>query len=214
MATPIGNPEDLSQRGLRVLREADLIVGEERKVLMRLLARLDRRDAPWDLINEHSTPEDFKRVAEQARNLRVCYVSDCGTPGFSDPGSELVGSCRKLGVHVTSVPGASALSVLLSLSSQKITRFEFLGFPPRDAEERLQFMKSLAINPKRCTVLMDTPYRLEKIMEELASVIPKRKMLLAMDLTKESELVLEGTCAELKAQVSGKEREFMILLYG
>ena len=58
IATPIGNPRDISLRALDVLREADLIVGEERRELMPFLKLHELHLKTVDFLNEHSRPKD------------------------------------------------------------------------------------------------------------------------------------------------------------
>jgi len=216
VATPIGHPDDLTLRAIEVLKSADLILGEERRELMPFLKRLGLEKKPVDFLNEHSKPRDLDVFVEDCRQKNVALVSDCGTPGFCDPGADLVSLCRKAEIPVTSVPGASSLMMLLSLAGvnragQKLDQFVFLGFLPLDKNKRqkaiLQIKKEI-----RPMIVMDTPYRLTRLLDELSLVLGEREALLACDLTTQDELIYEGTLQQIQKKVGEKKAEFLLLV--
>jgi 16S rRNA C1402 (ribose-2'-O) methylase RsmI len=77
-------------------------------------------------LSEHTRPEEIASLRQICQKHKTVLITDCGTPGFSDPGAELVAACRDHGIPISSVPGASSLMILLSLSRQKITEFVFV----------------------------------------------------------------------------------------
>lgn len=213
VSVPIGNLGDITLRALQSLKDAELYIGEERKPMFRLLKELGvETPQNYELLNEHSTPADIKALAAKCGEVRAVLMSDCGTPGFSDPGAELVNECRRQRIPVTANPGASSLTTFLSLCGVRLTEFNFAGFLPRETEERLDYMKSLA-NVRRPTVVMDTPYRLKKTLEECREVLPNRRFVLGMDLTKDSEKILAGSIGEILKHYDGQKREFLLLVY-
>jgi len=213
VAVPIGNTDDITIRALKTLQEADLVVGEERKPLFRLFKQL-QIDRPKDfrLLNEHSSKEDIRELCQLCATQNVALVTDCGTPGFSDPGAELVALCRKKTISITSNPGASSLTTFLSLCGVRLESFDFRGFLPREAEKRELAIKALN-RASQPTIIMDTPYRLHKTLQQLAALLTDKKVTLAMDLTKESEWVLTGTPPEVLKMFDGSKREFLILIH-
>lgn len=234
VATPIGDDGDLSSRATRLLLEADLVIGEEFRPLTTLLKRIGRprKSAPpqarnaepsdIEVLNEHSKPDDVKALADRVTKIHkaggfTALVSDCGTPGFCDPGAPLVQEVRRRGFRVSSAPGASALMCLLSLAGHRLDQFVFRGFLPASREERDEALKTI-VRETRATVLMDTPYRLEKLLTELAAVMPGRRAILGCDFTAANEAVYEGTLSEMAAMWTKKpdgqkKAEFMLLLY-
>ncbi|HEX4926148.1 MAG TPA: SAM-dependent methyltransferase [Bdellovibrionales bacterium] len=211
VSTPIGHPKDITLRALDILKESDLVIGEERSEVSRFLKSLGLSEKPFELLNEHSRPEDVSALAESCKTKRVALVSDCGTPGFCDPGADLVSACRRQGVAVTAIPGASSLMALLSVSGRRLRDFVFVGFLPPDAESRTEAVQKLAREPRPCFV-MDTPYRLAKTMRELAAAMPSREAVLGLDLTQETELVLDGTLKDLADQVTERKAEFVLMI--
>ena len=213
VSVPIGNLGDITLRALESLKSADLYIGEERKPMFRLLKELGV-DTPknFELLNEHSSSTDIEALAELCRNHNAILMTDCGTPGFSDPGAELVKACRNLNIPVTANPGASSLTTFLSLTGVKLTEFDFHGFLPRESTERIQYLKKLN-NQKKPIIVMDTPYRLKKTLEQCLEILPNKKYVLGMDLTKEKELVLSGNIKSIIKNYDGTKREFLLLIH-
>jgi 16S rRNA (cytidine1402-2'-O)-methyltransferase len=212
VATPIGNPEDLSMRGLATLKSADIIILEEFKESTTLLRAHGITGKTYEQLNEHSKADDLARLVNLCRDKNVALITDCGTPGFADPGTDLVRECRKNNIPIKSLPGASSLMTLLSLSSQRLDQFLFRGFVPAETEARRQTWKNLQTE-KRAIVLMDTPYRLGKMMGELKEFFPNRRILLALDMTQDTEQILEGLPSEVQTLIQKNKAEFMILVY-
>jgi len=108
VATPIGNLEDITQRALRMLREADVVIAEERKEGERLLRHF-AIEKPVETLNEHNEAAATQTIlGHLRRGLNVAVVSDCGTPVFSDPGQMLVRRAIEEKVTIVPVPGASS----------------------------------------------------------------------------------------------------------
>ena len=136
VATPIGHPDDISLRALRVLREADLVVCEELKEGRRLLHRYDISRPLIDL-NEHNEAQRTPELAARlARGEVLALISDAGTPLLADPGQALVEHAYNVGAKVTAIPGPSALLAALVVSGLPMDRFRFVGYLPAKREER------------------------------------------------------------------------------
>ncbi|OQW52178.1 MAG: hypothetical protein A4S09_09260 [Proteobacteria bacterium SG_bin7] len=211
MATPIGNPKDISLRALEYLRTCDVIIGEEKRELQKFLKMNDIEVGAIELLNEHSTASDLKKLVTLAKEKKVALISDCGTPAFCDPGANLVAACYGSGITVTTLPGASSVMAALSLSGFELSEFVFRGFLSQKTEERAKEVKSL-LKERRAIVLMDTPYRLEKLVVELSAEMPKREVFLAANTTQRDEWSFRGQIESLLPKVSGKKAEFVLVL--
>lgn len=212
VATPIGDIQEISLRALTVLKSAEVIICESTKETSRLLKSHDIKAQSYEVLNEHSTPEDIKKLGELCSNKTVALVSDCGTPSFCDPGFQIVDYCRRHNIPTKSVLGASSLMGLLSLSSEQIKEFHFRGFLPAENESRDQHWRALS-KEKNAIIVMDTPYRLKKTVGELAQHFPQRKILLAMNLTQEDEQIVETSGQILPSSLKLEKAEFMALIY-
>jgi 16S rRNA (cytidine1402-2'-O)-methyltransferase len=212
IATPIGNPGDITLRALESLKQAEVVIGEERREVSTLLKALGIEGKRMELLNEHSTDAEVRELVELCRAHEVALVTDCGTPGFCDPGARLVAACRAEGLASSPVPGASSLMCLLSVSGRDMREFLFRGFLPAEREARAAALREIE-RERRPVVLMDTPYRLTKLLGELAARFPERRILLGCDFTQANEQVFEGPAREIASRVGERKAEFILALF-
>lgn len=211
VAVPIGHPKDISQRAIDFLRNCDVIVGEEERELQKFLKTIQVDAKATELLNEHSSPQDLKKILNLVREKKVALVSDCGTPAFCDPGANLVELCYKNQIPVTTIPGASSVMAALSLSGFQLKEFLFKGFLSQKTPERAKEVKSLS-KELRPIVLMDTPYRLEKLIAELSQEMPDREAFIAANTTQRDEWSFRGKIRDLNPVVKDKKAEFVLVL--
>lgn len=212
VATPIGDTNEISLRALEVLKSCDLVICESTKEASKLLRAYGITGKPYEVLDEHSTLEDKNALVPLCAEKTVALVSDCGTPGFCDPGADLVRLCRQKNIPVKSVLGASSLMGLLSLSGQRLDEFIFRGFLPAETEARGRALKELT-KEKRAIIVMDTPYRLKKTLNDMKEHFPQRRFLLTLNLSQEDEKVLEGTIDKIISALPYDKAEFMLLIY-
>lgn len=212
VATPIGHPKDITLRGLEVLKTVDAVICEEYRQGSRLLHKLGIEN---DLVtlNEHNeTQEAPKILMRLAQGESMAIISDAGTPVFADPGQHLLALLYQAEIPISPIPGPASLMAALSLCDFSIDRFVFAGFPPRKNQHREGFLAKYK-NETMPVILMDTPYRLTKLLEEVQSVFGKHQdILLACDLTLKKEAVYRGTIGDILPKVSGQKREFILIL--
>lgn len=212
VATPIGQEDEITLRALSELKNADVIICESTKETSKLLKHHQIKAKKYEVLDEHSTPEDLLKLVDLCAEQNAVLVSDCGTPGFCDPGNNLIDLCRKKNIEVRSSLGASALMGLLSLSSKRIYQFYFRGFLSAETETRAKEWQELKKH-KGVFILMDTPYRLKKTIDECVKNIPDRKVLLTLNLSQQTEKILEGLPAKVSTQIPFDKAEFMLLVY-
>lgn len=215
-ATPIGNLEDITLRVLRTLEEVDIIAAEDTRQTIKLLNHFDIR-TPLVSYHEHNKYQKTPAlVRELLEGKDIALVTDAGTPAISDPGSELAVAAYEAGVHVTSLPGASAVITALTLSGLSTRGFAFEGFLPRDRKEREEALGRVA-DSTYTTVFYEAPHRLVKTLQLLAGVVPgTRQAAICHELTKRHESVTRCTLAEAIAFYEEHEPkgEFVIVLEG
>ena len=146
-----------------------------------------------------------------------CYPvqSDAGTPGISDPGFKLISRAAEEGIEISPIPGACAVVAALSASGLRMDKFIFLGFLPRK-KGRKKLFTSLR-KEARTVVFYESPHRILKTISELVEALnPKRKIVLARELTKIHEEFFRGTLAEAVDFLNSKKvrGEFTIVLGG
>ncbi|MCB5424476.1 16S rRNA (cytidine(1402)-2'-O)-methyltransferase [Altererythrobacter sp. CC-YST694] len=197
VATPIGNLGDITMRAADVLARCDAIACEDTRVTAKLLKHLGIRKSLWRY-DDHSNEKDRARLLELMRNQAIALVSDAGTPLISDPGYRLVRDAREEGIAITSLPGASAAIVGLTLSGLPNDRFLFAGFLPVKEKARGDVLAELAAIPATL-IFYETAPRLARSLEAIDAVLPGREVAVARELTKLHEECRTGSPAELIA---------------
>ncbi len=217
VATPIGNYDDITLRGLAVLRTADVIVYEERKEGQRLLSRYGIENKLIESLNEHNEAAGSFHILEYLKNGKnVALISDAGTPVFSDPGQELVAKAIQMGLTIVPIPGASSLLPALIVSGFSIDSFLFYGFPSPKNNRRIAELKQLR-SERRVMVFMDAPYRLLPLVKDIAEVFGhSRRICVAFNLTMPDEQIFRGTAVEMfhLFQKKNLKGEFVVVVEG
>ena len=213
VATPIGNAADITLRAVEVLKTVDAVVCEEAKPGSTLLKRLGIADKELVLLNEHNEAEMAADLLMRLLNgENLALISDCGTPVFADPGAYLIQLAASSGVKVIPIPGASSLMAALSVLDFKLEQFYFGGFLPREPELRRKELARLR-GMKIPIILMDTPYRLKALLEDVGKVFGKQVYVtVAFDLTLSSETIMRGGAAEVIRQVGSRKGEFILIV--
>ncbi|HYE23360.1 MAG TPA: 16S rRNA (cytidine(1402)-2'-O)-methyltransferase [Candidatus Paceibacterota bacterium] len=220
VATPIGNLGDITLRALQTLKEADAIACEDTRVTAKLLARYDIQK-PLLVYHAQSGRLAATRVLSQlGEGKRIALVTDAGTPGISDPGSELVRLARDTfgsEVRIETIPGPSALTAALSIAGVPTNEFTFLGFLPHKKGRQTLF-KEIA-DMRRTVVFYESPHRIEKALTSLVEVLDEdRKVVVMRELSKIHEQVVEGSAGEVTLHFKehpGEVRgEFVVIVSG
>lgn len=214
VATPIGNPDDITIRAIKTLTDAPLIICEEAKEARRLLKKLNIHDKELLECNEHNQTQQTPIIIQHLlQGLDAALISDCGTPVFADPGHMVIKQSVDFEIPVKPVPGASSLMSLLSILDFSPRDFLFLGFLPRETSAR----KTILHRNKSAEfpiILMDTPYRLTKLLVEIREVMGgNKKITLACDLTLPEEHVYRGTINTIFPKVENKKAEFILIIH-
>lgn len=197
VGTPIGNLEDVTMRALRVLREVDLIAAEDTRRTARLLQHYSIATATTSLHehNEHGKAPHL--IARLQAGESMALVSDAGMPLVSDPGSLLVRAARAAGIPIQVVPGPSAVTATLAAAGIS-GPFAFLGFPPAAGKERKAWIAELGqLAYGLPVVFFEAPHRIQKTVRDIAHILGDRPIIVARELTKIHESLVESPIKEL-----------------
>jgi 16S rRNA (cytidine1402-2'-O)-methyltransferase len=216
VATPIGNPGDITIRALEVLREVDLIACEDTRRTGAMLAAHQIRKP----LISHFEHNEERRVPELIERMmageRVALVTDAGTPAISDPGYRLVRAAHTAGIRVTAVPGASAAIAALSISGLATNRFSFEGFlPPRDSARR-KALDALRTE-SRTMIFYEAARRLGESLAEMAEVFGgERGATIVREITKTYEETIRGSLLQLAERFRREQAlgEIVIIVEG
>jgi len=218
VATPIGNLADIGLRALHVLQLVDAVACEDTRHTQALLRAYGIEKSAWLSVHRHNEAEGAQEVvARLQQGQRVAYASDAGTPGVSDPGARLVAAVRAAGLAVVPLPGASAITTLLSATpaQQEDSAFVFQGFLPAKGGERQQAVDALR-QEHRAVVLLEAPHRIAALAETLAA-LGERGITIGRELTKQFEEIATLRCAEFPAWLQASPQrtrgEFALVLH-
>lgn len=214
VSTPIGNYEDITLRALNILKEVDFIICEEFKEARRLLSQYKIEKELFSL-NEHNEEESSREVLRKIKEGNsAALISDCGTPLFSDPGTQLVQMCIEAKIDVVPIPGASSLMSALVGAGFSLGKFYFAGWlSPKTEIRKKELLRLKSI--KEIIVLMETPYRLKAILTDISKTFgEKTRLVVAFDLTLPTEKFIRGNAEQLLtlAEESKLKGEFVLLI--
>jgi len=217
VATPIGNYDDITFRALRILKEVDVVIYEERKEGQRLLSHYGIPEKVVESLNEHNeAAASFHILDHLKQGKNVALISDAGTPVFSDPGQILVRKAIDSDIKIVPIPGTSSLLPALTVCGFPIDRFLFYGFLSPKSNRRITELRMLR-NEQRTMAFMDTPYRLVPLLKDLAGIFgDERRVCVAFNLTMPDERIFRGTALDLYRQFDKKELkgEFVVVVEG
>ena len=207
VGTPIGNLEDVTLRAISTLQSVDIILAEDTRNSKKLL---DAHKIETKMISyhEHSNDNEIKKIIDlllEGKDLAL--ISDAGTPTISDPGYGLIRDCIKHDIVIVPIPGVSAITAAMSVSGLPSDSFTFFGFLPQK-KGRLKKIELLK-NIENTVILFESPYRLEKTLNQLLEHLGNRSVVVGRELTKLYEEVIRGNLTDVikyfsKSKVKGE----------
>jgi len=222
--TPIDDESLLEPRAFQLLKDncdhsnSILLVEEHRAGRRRWLRFGLPREAieKFEVFNEHNKQESsLKYLHELQAGKNIYLMSDCGLPAFCDPGRDLIDLCHQNDIRVTSTPFHNSIVLALALSGFNHSRFMFEGFAPQKTDERILFFEKVVTN-NMTTIIMDTPYRLTKVLEEIQDAEDKkamnRKYFLGLELNKTNEKLIRGDIRRLIKKCPQEKLEFILVV--
>ena len=209
--TPIGNLEDITQRALRILSQVDLILAEDTRTSGILLKHfgIHTRMQSHHKFNEHQTVGSV--INRILSGEEIALISDAGTPAISDPGFLLVRECRRAGIEVECLPGATAFVPALVASGLPNERFCFEGFLPqkKGRQTRLQELS----REQRTMVFYESPFRLVKTLTQFIEVFgSERDASVSREISKIHEQTVRGTLSEITEYFTNNEPKGEIVI--
>ena len=216
IGTPIGNLGDLSFRAVEILKSADLIACEDTRQTRKLLSHYGIHALLLSCRAQNEKAAAERVIAALNEGKSAAYVSDAGTPCLSDPGSVLVSKAVEAGHNAIPIPGASAFATLVSAAGMRDKTVIFEGFLSPKPGRRRTRLKEL-LDTGWGFVLYESPFRILKLLEDLADLDSERYICVGREMTKIHEEYKRGPAAEILAFFTQKERqkgEFSLFISG
>jgi len=219
VGTPIGNLKDITLRALEVLKMVDIILCEDTRTTKKLLLRY-QIEKPLLSYHHHSKIQKIDYIISLLREGKnLALVSDSGTPGISDPGNKLVEKVVNFlnsQVKIIPIPGASAITSIVSVSGFPMDRFLFLGFLPKK-KNRKNFLKEV-VKSKYPIIFYESPYRIIKTLKELYFEAKNNNLeiqvVVGKELTKKFETIYRGKIEKVidEIQYDKIKGEFVVVV--
>lgn len=211
VATPIGNLEDITLRALRILKEVDLIACEDTRHTGILLQHYEIKK-PLISFHQHSKLQKIQfLVTELKDGKNVALVTDAGTPGIADPAGVLIAKALEGKIKVVPIPGPSVVTAFLSIVGVPSDKFLFLNYLPK--KKGRQTLLELIKQNKYPMVILESPNRIIKTLNELKEIIGRREIIVGRELTKKFEEIYRGEIADISDQIR-PQGEFIIFVSG
>ena len=212
VATPIGNLEDITLRALRVLREVDFILAEDTRKTGLLLKHFAIKKPLHSFYDHNEVKKLPWAIEELKKDKDIALVSSAGVPTVCDPGYKLIRECRSQGLKVTSVPGPSSVINALALSSLPHDKFAFFGYLPRKTSEIKKVLQKAQIC--QCLVgFFESPFRIVKSLETIKGILGNKRLIIAREMTKKFEEVLDLNLEEAIAHFSKRKPKGELTLF-
>lgn len=216
VGTPIGNLGDITYRAVETLKNVDVVAAEDTRHTLQLLTHLEIRKPliSCRAQNEKIAAQKIIQLMDEGKN--IAFASDAGTPGISDPGAILAGLVRKAGHSVVPIPGPSAFATLASVAGAGGKTLIFEGFLSPKPGKRRSRLKELLFT-EDAIVLYESPFRIVKLLTDIADIDNNRRVVVGRELTKLHEEIVEGTAAELRDDFTSRasiKGEFAVFISG
>lgn len=213
VATPIGNLEDITLRALNILKSVDLIAAEDTRHTLKLLNHFE---ISKPLISYHRHNEDTKTdvLIEKLKNgENIALISDAGTPGICDPGTQAIKQAIEENIKVIPIPGACASIQALIGSGLDTSEFIFMGFLPTNKKNRNAKLQEIE-NATKTLILYEAPHKIKQTLIDLKKILKDRKIVIARELTKIHEEFLRINIDELIEKADDLKGEICIVIEG
>ena len=216
VGTPIGNLGDITYRAVETFKNVDVIAAEDTRHTLQLLNHLEIKKPLISCRSQNESVAAQKIIKLLEEGQSVAYASDAGTPGISDPGAVLATMVRGAGHTVVPIPGPSAFATLVSVAGAGGKTLIFEGFlSPKPGRRRSRLRELLATGD--AVVLYESPFRIVKLLTDIADIDKGRRVVVGRELTKLHEEIVEGTAEEMKQNFAERSKilgEFAIFISG
>ncbi|HCC38305.1 MAG TPA: 16S rRNA (cytidine(1402)-2'-O)-methyltransferase [Treponema sp.] len=216
IGTPIGNLGDISVRAAETFKKADLVACEDTRRTLKLLNHLGIRVKMLSCRSQNEESAARKVIDALNEGQTVAYASDAGTPALSDPGAALSRLAADAGHDVIPIPGPSAFASLVSVSGGRDKTVIFEGFLSPKAGRRRSRLREL-LSTDAAVVLYESPFRILKLLEDIAEIDGSRYVCVGREMTKVHEEYIRGPAAGILAVLAQKKEqigEFSVYISG
>lgn len=140
---------------------------------------------------DHTKLFEFIKPVFDGKNIGI--ISEAGCPGIADPGSDVVRLAHTKNIRIVPLVGPSSILLALIASGGNGQNFAFSGYLPIEQNERIKeikYLESKAVKENQSRIFMETPYRNNKLLEDIFRICnPETMLTIATDITTQSEYI-------------------------
>lgn len=184
---------------IEIIRTLRYFIVENLRSARRFLKACDRTididSLSFTELNEHTRPEEVAAMlapAEAGHDIGI--LSEAGCPAIADPGADAVAIAQRKGIKVVPLVGPSSILLALMGSGFNGQSFTFRGYLPIDSAARtaaFHDMERHIRSGRQTQIFIETPYRNNKLIAELARSLPGSMLLcVASDITGPTESII------------------------
>lgn len=211
VASPIGNMDDITLRALKVLKDVSYILSEDTRETQKLLNHFEIQKSQISYRDQNHASVLAKIIDLMENENDLAILSDRGTPLISDPGFKLAREVITKGFEVVSVPGASSVIASLVVSGLPTDKFTFLGFLPRTESQRVKIIQKYG-ELDSTLIFFESPYRIQKLLQEVKSTLGDRDVCVVKELTKLHEEIYRFNLRDVDSVKIDLRGEFVVLV--
>ena len=196
VSTPIGNLNDITLRGIEVLKNSDIILCEDTRRSIKLLNhyKIKKKLIAYHKFNEKKKVLNIIEYINQGKILSL--ISDAGTPLLSDPGRILINQCIESKIEIVPIPGISSITTAMSVTGFK-DQFLFYGFLPKTENELEKILSSLSKH-SFSQIFFIPALKINFYLKSFKKHFSGRKILIAKEITKIHETLLRENIDDIK----------------
>ena len=168
---------------------------EARRFISSLKLGITIEDLNFKELNKHTSLNEIKTMLQPAfdgNNIGV--LSDAGCPGIADPGAEIIKLAHSNKLRVIPLVGPSSILLALMASGHSGQNFKFSGYLPIKTIElrnKIIALEQASFREHETQIFIETPYRSDKLLQQLISTLkPSTILTAAKDLTGSEELIV------------------------
>ena len=207
LATPIGTANDITIRALNILRDADILVAEDTRVLRKLMEIHGINLNGRKILSYHDHNGEVQRpklIALIKEGKVLAYASDAGTPLIADPGFSLTKLAIQNNIRVHAAPGASALLTALCLAGLPTDNFFFGGFLGSKSSQRIKNLQKIQ-NLDATIVYYESPKRTLSTLKDISKIFGNDRLIsVCREMTKKFEEVIRGTVDQVIYEIKSR----------
>ena len=207
LATPIGTANDITIRALNILRDADILVAEDTRVLRKLMEIHGINLNGRKILSYHDHNGEVQRpklIALIKEGKVLAYASDAGTPLIADPGFSLTKLAIQNNIRVHAAQGASALLTALCLAGLPTDNFFFGGFLGSKSSQRIKNLQKIQ-NLDATIVYYESPKRTLSTLKDISKIFGNDRLIsVCREMTKKFEEVIRGTVDQVIDEIKSR----------